>query len=544
MPTETRTPRPLDDADVAELAERWHAVLPHQEAMGAALVERYREPWRRYHDARHLLAVLRQVDALAGDQDLFLVRLGGLVPRRDLRHPVPRADQRGGLGPPRAARAEPGRARAGGPHPGRPAGPAHRRARAGQPRRRGRAALRRRPGRAGQPARGVRRLRRRRSARSTPSVPDEEFWAARFEVLEPWVEGEIYRTGKGKLLTPAARANVTAEVAADRRAARHRASEAAPAALVPVTAGAGRPHGRLRRPRRPADDDQDPSDRPEGWWRNAVVYQIYPRSFADSNGDGTGDIPGIIATSTTSPSSASTSSGSRRSTPRRWTTTATTSPTTRTSTRCSGRWRTWTSCSPRPTRRGIKILMDLVVNHTSDEHPWFVESRRPGSAKRDWYWWRPARDGPRARARPGAEPTNWASAFSGPAWHWDEEAGAYYLHLFTRKQPDLNWENPDVREAVYAMMRWWVARGVDGFRMDVINLISKPTELRRRAAARGQPYGERVRGGRQRAPAAGVPRRDERGGRARRAPPADRGGDARLDRRRPPARSPTRPTTA
>ena len=96
--------------------------------------------------------------------------------------------------------------------------------------------------------------------------------------------------------------------------------------------------------------------------------------------------------------------------------------------------------------------------------------------KRDWYWWRPPRDG-MAGGAPGAEPTNWESVFSGPAWAYDEASGEYYLHLFSRKQPDLNWENPEVREAVYAMMRWWLDRGVDGFRMDVINLISKDPSL-------------------------------------------------------------------
>ncbi|MGY1811461.1 alpha-glucosidase [Blastococcus sp. SYSU D00820] len=123
--------------------------------------------------------------------------------------------------------------------------------------------------------------------------------------------------------------------------------------------------------------------------------------------------------------------------------------------------------------RGIKLLMDLVVNHTSDMHPWFVESRSgPASPKRDWYWWRPPRPGMAAGA-PGAEPTNWQSFFSGPVWELDESSGEYYLHLFDRRQPDLNWENPEVRQAVYAMMRWWLDRGVDGFRMDVINMISK-----------------------------------------------------------------------
>ena len=96
--------------------------------------------------------------------------------------------------------------------------------------------------------------------------------------------------------------------------------------------------------------------------------------------------------------------------------------------------------------------------------------------KRDWYWWRDARPGT-TPGTPGAEPTNWESFFSGPCWAWDEATGQYYLHLFSRKQPDLNWENPEVRQAVYAMMRWWLDRGVDGFRMDVINMISKDTSL-------------------------------------------------------------------
>ena len=164
--------------------------------------------------------------------------------------------------------------------------------------------------------------------------------------------------------------------------------------------------------------------------------------------------------------------------------------------------------------RGMKIVMDLVVNHTSDEHPWFVESRSStDNPKRDWYFWR-------------ATPNNWESIFSGSAWEHDPITDEYYLHLFSRKQPDLNWENPEVRAAVYAMMRWWVERGVDGFRMDVINLISKPraglpTGTSGRSCANG-PAGARV------------PRRDAPRS-ARRTGAARRGGDARrLRRRRPP----------
>ena len=117
----------------------------------------------------------------------------------------------------------------------------------------------------------------------------------------------------------------------------------------------------------------------------------------------------------------------------------------------------------------MKLILDLVVNHTSDEHPWFAESRASrDSPKRDWYWWR-------------ERPNNWASFFSGSAWELDPATGEHYLHLFSRKQPDLNWENPEVRAAVYELMNWWIDRGVDGFRMDVIDLLSKAPGLPGRA---------------------------------------------------------------
>ncbi len=139
--------------------------------------------------------------------------------------------------------------------------------------------------------------------------------------------------------------------------------------------------------------------------------------------------------------------------------------------------------------RGMRLVMDLVVNHTSDEHPWFTESRSSrDNPKRDWYWWRDPRPGT-TPGTPGAEPTNWESLFSGPVWEWDEATSQYYLHLFSRKQPDLNWENPEVRHAVYAMMRWWLDRGVDGFRMDVINMISKVTSLPDAQPRPGSWYG-------------------------------------------------------
>ena len=139
--------------------------------------------------------------------------------------------------------------------------------------------------------------------------------------------------------------------------------------------------------------------------------------------------------------------------------------------------------------RGMRLVMDLVVNHTSDEHPWFAESRSSrDNPKRDWYWWRDARPGT-TPGTPGAEPTNWESHFSGPTWTWDEHTGQYYLHIFSPKQPDLNWENPEVRQAIYAMMRWWLDRGVDGFRMDVIDMISKDTSLPDTVPRPGSRYG-------------------------------------------------------
>ena len=213
-------------------------------------------------------------------------------------------------------------------------------------------------------------------------------------------------------------------------------------------------------------------DRPTDWWKSAVVYQIYPRSFADSNGDGTGDIPGIASRLDYL---------SELGIDVVWLSPVYTSPMDDNGYDISdyqdvdpmfGTLEDLERLIAALHQRGIKIVMDLVVNHTSDEHPWFIESRNPDSAKRDWYFWRPARPGFEPGSE-GAEPTNWEAAFSGSAWQFDERSGEYYLHIFSKKQPDLNWENPDVRRAIYDMMNWWVDRGVDGFRMDVINLISK-----------------------------------------------------------------------
>jgi len=215
----------------------------------------------------------------------------------------------------------------------------------------------------------------------------------------------------------------------------------------------------------------------DAWWKSAVVYQIYPRSFADSNGDGIGDLPGIlehidyldelgIDVVWLSPIYASPHADNGydisdyQSIDPNY-----------------GTLDDFDRLVAELHRRGIKIVMDLVVNHTSDEHPWFIQSASgPSSPKRDWYWWRTPRAGHVGGER-GAEPTNWESFFSGSTWEFDSVSEEYYLHLFDRKQPDLNWENPEVRTAIYSMMRWWLDRGVNGFRMDVINLISKDTAL-------------------------------------------------------------------
>ena len=202
------------------------------------------------------------------------------------------------------------------------------------------------------------------------------------------------------------------------------------------------------------------------WWKSAVVYQIYPRSFADSDGDGVGDLRGIIGRLDylaalgvdvvwLSPIYRSPQadfgydiSDYRDIDP------------------LFGTLADFDDLVDGLHRRGMKLVMDVVVNHTSDEHPWFVASRSSkDDPKRDWYVWRDPRD--------GGEPNNWGAFFGGSVWELDEASGQYYLHLFDKKQPDLNWENPAVRAAVHDMMRWWLDRGVDGFRMDVINFISK-----------------------------------------------------------------------
>src|SRR4051812_14042673 len=209
------------------------------------------------------------------------------------------------------------------------------------------------------------------------------------------------------------------------------------------------------------------------WWKAAVVYQVYPRSFADSDGDGVGDLQGVID---------HLDHIAALGVDVIWLSPVYRSPQDDNGYDISD----YQDVDPvfgtladlddlvRATHdRGMRLVMDLVVNHTSDEHPWFVASRadRRGPTA-DWYHWRDPAPGHQG-GTPGAEPNNWGSFFSGSAWEWCADRGQYYLHLFSKKQPDLNWESPQVREAVFAMMRWWLDRGVDGFRMDVINLISK-----------------------------------------------------------------------
>jgi oligo-1,6-glucosidase len=224
-------------------------------------------------------------------------------------------------------------------------------------------------------------------------------------------------------------------------------------------------------------------------WRRWVVYQVYPRSFADSDGDGIGDLRGVLS---------HLDHLERLGVDVVWLSPVYRSPMADNGYDISG----YQDIDPLfgtladldeliagLHARGIRLVMDLVVNHTSDEHPWFGQSRSSrDNPQRDWYWWRDARPG-LTPGTPGAEPTNWESHFSGPTWTWDEATGQYYLHIFSPKQPDLNWENPEVRQAIYAMMRWWLDRGVDGFRMDVIDMISKDTSLPDTEPRPGSLYG-------------------------------------------------------
>lgn len=204
----------------------------------------------------------------------------------------------------------------------------------------------------------------------------------------------------------------------------------------------------------------------EKWWQRSVVYQIYPRSFRDSNGDGIGDLNGIteklpylrelgVDVIWLSPvyQSPNCDNGYDISDYRQIMSDF-------------GTMDDFDRMLSRAHELGIRIVMDLVVNHTSDEHPWFAASRKSReNPYRDFYIWRDPAG--------GKEPSNLGSFFGGSAWKWDETSGQYYLHIFAEKQPDLNWENPRVRESVFAIMEWWLEKGVDGFRLDAINFIAK-----------------------------------------------------------------------
>lgn len=206
------------------------------------------------------------------------------------------------------------------------------------------------------------------------------------------------------------------------------------------------------------------------WIKDLVIYQVYPRSFQDSNGDGIGDIPGIIRRL---------DHLSDLGINALWLSPVYRSPNDDNGYDISGyqeimeefgTMEDWDQLCQECHQRGIKVIMDLVVNHSSDEHPWFIESKSSrDNEKSDYYIWRDPKN--------GKEPNNWASVFGGSAWEYVPERGQYYYHLFSKKQPDLNWANPKLREEIFSMMEWWVKKGVDGFRVDAISYLDKPQDF-------------------------------------------------------------------
>ncbi|WP_252250339.1 alpha-glucosidase [Clostridium sp. ZBS13] len=202
------------------------------------------------------------------------------------------------------------------------------------------------------------------------------------------------------------------------------------------------------------------------WWKEAIGYQIYPRSFKDSNGDGIGDLRGIIS---------KLDYLKELGIDVIWICPMYKSPNDDNGYDISdyqdimedfGRMADFDELLTKVHKRGMKLIIDLVINHTSDEHKWFVESKSSkDSPKRDWYVWKEGKD--------GSEPNNWESIFKGSAWEYDENTEEYFLHLFSKRQPDLNWENPEVRNELYKMVNWWLDKGIDGFRVDAISHIKK-----------------------------------------------------------------------
>ena len=218
------------------------------------------------------------------------------------------------------------------------------------------------------------------------------------------------------------------------------------------------------------------------WWKNSVVYQIYPRSFKDSNGDGFGDLPGVIE---------KLDYLKELGIDVIWLSPVFDSPQDdngydirdyRSVYAGFGTNEDMEELIAQAHKRGIKVVMDLVVNHTSDEHVWFVESRKSReNAYSDYYIWKD----PKAD---GSEPNNWGSSFCGSAWEYSEQRGQYFLHFYSRRQPDLNWENPKVRKEVYDLMKFWMEKGVDGWRMDVIASISKEQDFPDYPEEEGRKY--------------------------------------------------------
>lgn len=218
------------------------------------------------------------------------------------------------------------------------------------------------------------------------------------------------------------------------------------------------------------------------WWKEAVAYQVYPRSFNDSNNDGIGDLPGVIE---------KLDYLKDLGIDVIWLSPMYKSPNDDNGYDISdykdimdefGTMHDFNQLLEGVHKRGMKLILDLVVNHTSDEHPWFIESKsRKDNPKRDWYIWKKPKSD-------GSEPNNWESIFNGSTWEFDEQTQEYYFHLFSKKQPDLNWDNPAVRNEIFDMMNWWFEKGIDGFRVDAITHIKKSFEAGDLSVPEGKTY--------------------------------------------------------
>lgn len=218
------------------------------------------------------------------------------------------------------------------------------------------------------------------------------------------------------------------------------------------------------------------------WWKEAVAYQVYPRSFNDSNNDGIGDLPGVIE---------KLDYLKDLGIDVIWLSPMYQSPNDDNGYDISdyraimdefGTMEDFDRLLKEVHHKGMRLILDLVVNHTSDEHPWFIESKSSkDNPKREWYIWKDPKED-------GSEPNNWESIFNGSAWEFDELTNQYYFHLFSKKQPDLNWDNPEVRNAVFEMMNWWFDKGIDGFRVDAITHIKKTFEAGDLPLPEGKPY--------------------------------------------------------